>query len=434
MGLSRLGFECVFACEIDADLRQLYNENFGIAPVGDIRSIDPRSIPVHDVLCAGFPCQPYSKAGDQLGLDCEEFGDTLFRSVMRIVRFRRPRYLILENVPNITRHDGGRTWHDRLRRRIRDAGYQVKAELLSPHQFGIPQKRQRFFAVASRGSLENFRWPTAKNTTPLSIKTILDNRPTEAIGLSDQATKCLEVWQEFLDLFPSDEQLPSFPIWSMEFGATYPYKQTTPSRLTDRALRKYRGSHGVSLDKVAPDERWDLLPSHARTEQKRFPLWKQEFIRQNRELYARHKKWIRPWTKRIREFPSSLQKFEWNCQGEARSISNFVIQFRASGVRLKRPTTAPSLVAMTTTQTPIIGWERRYMTVRECARLQSLNSLKYLPPTKTKALKAIGNAVNADIVERIGKNLCSGDSKAPRAKGQRKGRSMLGRSNLVGAR
>ena len=99
---------------------------------------------------------------------------------------------------------------------------------------------------------------------------------------------------------------------------------------------------------------------------------------------------------------SSLQKLEWNCKGEMRDLRSFVIQFRASGVRLKRPNTAPSLVAMTTTQVPIIGWEERYMTPRECSRLQCLDELKFLPDASTRAFKALGNAVNAELVRRIG--------------------------------
>ena len=99
-------------------------------------------------------------------------------------------------------------------------------------------------------------------------------------------------------------------------------------------------------------------------------------------------------------FPASLQKLEWNCQGVSRDLWKLVIQFRASGVRVKRDNTAPSLVAMTTTQVPIIAWENRYMTARECARLQSLDSLAHLP-TGAAAVRALGNAVNVAVVRRI---------------------------------
>jgi DNA (cytosine-5)-methyltransferase 1 len=143
------------------------------------------------------------------------------------------------------------------------------------------------------------------------------------------------------------------------------------------------------------------LPSYARTRQKRFPTWKRTFIRQNRELYAENKNWIDQWMPAVLEFPPSLQKFEWNCKGEERDIWKYVIQFRASGVRVKRPTTAPSLIAMTTTQVPIIAWEKRYMTVRECARLQSMEGLKHFPTIPTRAFKALGNAVNSHLIELI---------------------------------
>jgi DNA (cytosine-5)-methyltransferase 1 len=212
----------------------------------------------------------------------------------------------------------------------------------------------------------------------------------------------LTVWQRFLSAFPKNEEVPG-PLWTNEFGATYPFDGTPPARL-GRKLSRYRGSHGISLAKLSSAERLAALPSYARTKT-RFPKWKQAFIRQNRELYKRHKKWMDEWLPRIREFPPSWQKLEWNCKGEKRDIWQYVLQFRASGVRVKRRTTAPSLVASTSTQVPIIAWERRYMTKRECARLQSLGDLPYLPVNDDAAYSALGNAVNADVVELIARAL-----------------------------
>ena len=400
---THLGGRCVFACEIDEKLRDVYQKNFAIQPHGDIRAVKPLDVPAHDLLCAGFPCQPFSKAGGQMGWDDAVRG-TVFWNIIEILRLRRPQLVILENVAHFVRHDSGNTYL-KVKAALESLGYKVDYRQFSPHQFGVPQIRERIYMVGKLGSLDGFDWPEPENLiSDVSIRTILDTHPQEAGALSNQVVRCLEVWQEFLELFPDHAKLPSFPIWSMEFRATYPYDRDALSRVSLEELQQSRGCFGVPLKGKSRKEIYGLVPSHARSGRGAFPHWKKLFLRQNRDFYLQYKKQIDPWLPKIQEFPPSLQKFEWNCQGEERDIWQYVLQFRASGVRVKRVNTAPSLVAMTSTQIPIVGWERRYMTARECARLQSMEKLKHLPGGAA-AFKALGNAVNVTVVEKILGNL-----------------------------
>lgn len=399
MAAAKLGGKCVFASEIEAGLRQAYEENFGLKPAGDIWEIEPREVPRHNLLCAGFPCQPFSKAGEQKGWR-DAIRGTVFFSIVEMLRHHKPEYLILENVAHFVRHDRGNTYA-KVKQALESLGYEVQHTQLSPHQFGVPQIRGRMYMVGRLGGLGAFEWPEpVKHANELSIRSVLDKNPPDAQPLGEQVVQCMNVWQDFLQTFPEDGKLPSFPIWSMEFRATYPYDVDSLHDVPLKALRAYRGSFGQSLNLQTRCEVMKLVPSHARAERGCFPRWKQLFIRQNRDLYKEHQAWLKDWLPRIRTFPISLQKCEWNCQGEERDIWKYVIQFRASGVRIKRPTTSPSLVAMTTTQVPIIAWERRYMTVRECARLQSMDELKHFPKVNA-AMAALGNAVNVTVVTKI---------------------------------
>jgi DNA (cytosine-5)-methyltransferase 1 len=379
-----------------------------LRPEGDITKVNPTDVPDHDVLTAGFPCQPFSKAGEQLGFECTEQGN-LFFNVAAILKQKMPAYFILENVPNLLKHDEGRTWQEIQKILGEELRYHIRAERFSPHNFGIPQIRERVYIVGSLQPLDGFEWPETSDAET-NIGTVLDDNPAGAKKLSVQVKECLEVWDEFLKAAPAGVELPSFPLWSMEWGATYPYEDTTPHELQRQfgfdGLKGFKGSHGAKIGYLKTfEERWAGLPSHARTPQATFPKWKRDFIRQNRQFYEDNKAWIDPWLPKILKFPSSLQKFEWNIKDGKRNIWDYVIQFRASGVRVKRRTTAPSLIAMTDTQVPIIGWQKRYMTPQECARLQSLDGLKKLPSSPTKAFAALGNAVNSNVVEMVAKAL-----------------------------
>lgn len=403
--LEGLGGECVFAAEWVPHLQDLYEANYAIRPVGDITQVKAEDVPDHEFLTAGFPCQPFSKAGEQLGFEHTEQG-RLFFNVRDILRAKLPNYFILENVPNLKKHRGGETFRF-IMEELTSLGYDVKSHQLSPHHFGVPQIRERLYIVGSRSGLSEFEWPLATHAET-SIRSVLDERPADAKSLPAHMVRALSVWDDFLKRSPEDLQIPSFPIWAMEFGATYPFAGASPIELIRRhgphALDDFKGSFGVPLAGLPVERQLELLPSHARRDGATFPSWKQDFVRQNREFYRLNSEWIDPWLPSVLPFSSSLQKFEWNAKGEEKSIWNFVVQFRASGVRVKRPTTAPSLVAMTETQVPIIAWESRFMTPRECARLQSLDDI-VLPARTSHAFKALGNAVNAKVVATIASSL-----------------------------
>ena len=127
LALSELGHKCVFASELNEELRDLYEKNHKTKISGDINEIDIKLIPAHDILCAGFPCQPFSKAGSQLGLDDPDNGN-LFYKIMEILEVHKPEYVFLENVPNLKGHDNGNTWrviHNELSK-----FYDVHADIL----------------------------------------------------------------------------------------------------------------------------------------------------------------------------------------------------------------------------------------------------------------------------------------------------------------
>ncbi|MBN1830183.1 MAG: DNA (cytosine-5-)-methyltransferase [Deltaproteobacteria bacterium] len=147
--------ECVLSSDIDPDCQKAYAANFGEPPAGDIHNIDVGSIPDHDILLAGFPCQPFSIIGHRRGF--EDARGTLFFEIARILAAKKPQVVVLENVKLLSGHNGGKTLA-RIMEVLRSLGYEPDRRVLNALDFGLPQKRERIFIVGFRKPCA-FEWP-----------------------------------------------------------------------------------------------------------------------------------------------------------------------------------------------------------------------------------------------------------------------------------
>ena len=366
--MSDLGGECVYASDIDADCRKTYERNYGIKPDGDITKVEAKDIPEHDVMCGGFPCQAFSKAGKRLGFADPTKG-TLFFDIMRIANYHHPKYMLLENVRNLASHDGGNTWrviHDS----ITEAGYNVIDEpvIFSPHYIGVPQHRERVFIMCVRKDIADLppfyfnpdRMPKCSIDSILLEDDEIDD--LARYQLKPEMIEWIDNWNEFLQGIKCDK-LPGFPIWADSLCA-----------MKDNPMIG----------------EWDNMPK-----------WEQNFIKKNSELWEKNKEFIGKWLVKAKKNPlffGSKAKLEWQA-GETKhpDLWEHIMQIRPSGLRVKTGTYFPALVAIT--QTSIVGKKKRYLTPRECARLQSFPDSFMYDVKNAQAYKQFGNSINVGLVK-----------------------------------
>ena len=157
LALESLGAKCVFSCDTDRQARKTYQANFGEEPEGDITTIAADSIPDFNILCGGFPCQPFSIAGKQRGF--KDTRGTLFFEIARIIKAKQPKVVFLENVANLARHDDGNTLKVILDT-LKGLGYDVHYQVLNAAHYGVPQIRKRIYFVCFRKNLQvDFSFP-----------------------------------------------------------------------------------------------------------------------------------------------------------------------------------------------------------------------------------------------------------------------------------
>lgn len=373
-------------------------------------------------------CQSFSRAGKQMGVRDQTRG-TLFFDIMEIVRAKRPKFVVLENVRNLAGPRHTDTW-DTIVRSLRDVGYRVASDPLvfSPHLLpremgGAPQLRDRVFILAER-------WDGDRTVPAAAVqRSLFDAGPSERLAdddfppelvvpeplvgyeppagwhpddwvledwlLPDDAipnvtdyrlrpdeVTWLRAWQAFVEGIESDD-LPGFPIWSDDF-----------------------------VDEPVIDGE--------------MPKWKQDFLRQNSAFYRANRAFIDEWRGRewdaagttLADFPKSRRKFEWQArkaqpQRSTRDLTRLMVQFRPSGIRVKPASYVPALVAIT--QTSVVGpsadgvkrpeWRR--LTPQEAAPLQGMPSEPFAKAgiRDAAAYKQLGNAVNVGAVQCVARAL-----------------------------
>ena len=244
LAASDLGMRCVFACDIDAEARRAYQHNFGMEPAGDITVIHPDAIPDHDVLLAGFPCQPFSIIGAMRGF--EDVRGTLIFNVAEIIDAKRPKAFVLENVRQLSTHNKGKTLA-KIIAELTDLGYRSDWKLLNALEFGLPQKRERTIIVGFQDKSTPFEWPEP-TASPLSLEEIMEKEvPTNYFASEEIRRKRmakhespyeLSIWHE-----NKGGNVASHPFsCALRAGASYNYLLVNGERrLTPREMLRLQG-------------------------------------------------------------------------------------------------------------------------------------------------------------------------------------------------
>lgn len=240
-----LGGQCVFASEIDPHAAKAYAANYGIMPAGDIAQVPDKDIPVHDMLLAGFPCQPFSILGQRKGF--ADSRGTLFFEIERILRAKRPPLFVLENVKQLATHNHGHTFRVILQK-LDELGYRVYHQVLNALDYGLPQKRERTIIVGFQNHDAPFRFPEPMPCMPLEA--VLE--PEDSIDAKYYASAAIAAKRHAAHQSPypisiwhenKSGNITSYPYsCALRAGASYNYLLVNGKRrLTPREMLRLQG-------------------------------------------------------------------------------------------------------------------------------------------------------------------------------------------------
>jgi len=362
--LHQMGAKCLLACDIDKDCRKVYYDNYGIEPVENVKTIDPTTLPDFDILCGGFPCQAFSNGGKKKCFDDER--GLLFDEIIRIAKVKKPRFMFLENVKHILKVSNGEVI-EYIKYKIAETGYKLQIFQISPHNYGIPQQRERVYFVCVRNDISldsEIALPPTTKCVDSTFQKFLDNKTSipPKYFIKGDILNVLDAWDEI--------------VKQMEIG-----QKMSPTIMIHDAFVQYSSS-----------------------EMDDFPVWKRDYITKNRPIIEKYYSIFKSWYENHKELLKKREiygKLEWQTGPiqKSDSIFNHFIQIRQSGIRVKRNQYFPTLVAIS--QIPIYGKEKRYITPRECARLQSFPESFKLSDDDKKSYKQLGNSVNVDNVYTV---------------------------------
>ena len=399
--MTALGGDCVFACDINEMCRKVYTVNYkkegdNLTISADIKKVaKDNNLPQFDVLCGGFPCQTFSKAGKRNGFeivenengDKDDRGQLFFRIVDILKDHPECKYIILENVRNLA--DNAENWKI-VCNELKKLGFVITEEAIieSPHKFGIPQVRDRVYILGVKETaIKNEILLREKKITrkmldinafykdcpPNCIPMLLDNVADPKYFVPDDIAKVLDIWEEFLQNIKGIKS----PFWLHKAGL---------------------GIYDDEVYKTDPEIGYADMPE-----------WKKNMVWKSREMYNNNHEFIDKWAEKYKMRSRSLihQKFEWNASRDCKSIKDGITQIRQSGVRVKNPDYFPSLVAMN--NTPIV-WDKtanryRYLSPKESAKLQSFRDDFIFDTSDAVSYRQLGNSVNVKLITLLAKQL-----------------------------